>query len=94
MRTATTLIMITLLGLASAQANATLASGESSLKGVSMRAAKRLLNATVSSVGRTDAQSTGVPMARATRLLGPQFAMSSAGEGATAVPLSLADAGL
>ena len=31
MRTATTLIMITLLGLASAQANATLASGESSL---------------------------------------------------------------
>ena len=88
MRTVTTLVMITLLGLGFAQANATAAPGSGSLTGVPMSAAKRLLNTTESSVEPTDAQLTGVPMARATRLLGPQFATSSAGAGATAVPLS------
>lgn len=88
MKTATTLFMITLLAFASAEASAAPASGDSSLTGVPMSAAKRLLNAPVPSVELTGTKTTGLPMFRATRLLGSQFGKTSSGAGATAVPLS------
>ncbi len=87
MNTATTLIMITFLGLASAHASATPASGESSLTGMPMSTAKRLLSVPVPSVGSTDVQITGVPMSRATRLLGSQVLTASTGPGAPAVTM-------
>ncbi|HWR86930.1 MAG TPA: hypothetical protein VN277_00745 [Acidiferrobacterales bacterium] len=91
MRTATILVMITLLGIASAQANTAPAPGDNNLTGVPMSAAKRLLNVPVPSVKSVGTQSigvTGVPMYRATRLLGSQVATDSGGAGASAVPLS------
>lgn len=88
MRTATTLVMITFLGLAAAQVNAASAPGDISLTGIPMSAAKRLVNVPALSVEPTGTQNTGVALARAKRLLGPQFETASAGAGASTVPLS------
>jgi hypothetical protein len=88
MITATTLAMITLLAIASAQAYASPASGDNGLTGVPMSAAKRLLITPVPSAVSTATQISGVPMYQAKRLLGSQEATPSYGAGASVVPLS------
>lgn len=88
MKSSTTLIMITLLGIASVQASASPATLENGLTGVPMSAAKRLLQAPVPNVGSTGVQTAGVSMARAARLLGAQPVAGSADAVVTSAQLS------